>query len=97
MKILSSRHHVSMSPLSSDRAAAVAFMDITCACKAHSVKQEIDGRLLRTDFYDPSSGAPLGAAPGGGGQSGGGGVSAAGQQRLHSDGSEQGGRRAMHG
>ena len=35
--------------------ATVAFMDIKSANKAHSVEHKIEDRLLRTDYYDPSS------------------------------------------
>jgi hypothetical protein len=34
--------------------ATVAFMDITSACKAHNVEHNLDDRVLRTNFYDPS-------------------------------------------
>lgn len=36
-------------------AATVAFMDIKSANKAHSVEHKIEDRLLKTDYYDPSS------------------------------------------
>ena len=35
--------------------ATVAFMDIKSANKAHSVEHKLEDRLLRTDYYDPSS------------------------------------------
>ena len=36
-------------------AATVAFMDIKSANKAHSIEHKIEDRLLKTDYYDPSS------------------------------------------
>ena len=36
-------------------AATVAFMDIKSANKAHGVEHKIEDRLLKTDYYDPSS------------------------------------------
>lgn len=50
---------------SSADAATVAFMDITSACKAHSVEHSLDDRVLRTSFYDPSR-PESGPGPGGG-------------------------------
>ncbi len=60
MKLLSKSHG---SPSCPDGAgggggesASVSFMDITSACKAHSVEHSLEDRVLRTDFYDPTSG-----------------------------------------
>ena len=36
-------------------AATVAFMDIKSANKAHSMEHKMEDRLLRTNYYDPSS------------------------------------------
>jgi len=38
-------------------AVTVAFMDIKSACKALQTAHKLDERLLKTDFYDPTSGA----------------------------------------
>ena len=35
--------------------ATVAFMDIKSANKAHGIEHNLEDRLLRTDYYDPSS------------------------------------------
>ena len=45
-------------------AATVAFMDIKSANKAHSVEHKIEDRLLKTDYYDPSSFNVPGSIPG---------------------------------
>jgi len=37
-------------------AVTVAFMDIKSACKALQTQHKLDERILKTDFYDPTSG-----------------------------------------
>ena len=49
---------------SSTTCAGVAFMDITSACKAHSVEHSMDDRVLRTNFYDPNAAARASSSAG---------------------------------
>ena len=62
-------------------AVTVAFMDIKSACKALQTPHKLEERVLKTDFYDPASGAcgsgscppapeEKGGGPGGGGTPG---------------------------
>ena len=77
----SSSSSSSSSVESGAESATVAFMDITSACKAHAAEHTMDDRVLRTDFYDPSSvtvGGGVSDGPAGQASSGASGASSAG-------------------
>ncbi len=42
--------------------ATVAFMDIKSANKAHCIEHKVEDRILRTDYYDPTSTPTPGAS-----------------------------------
>jgi hypothetical protein len=85
VKILSSGKSSDGCSSENGESATVAFMDITSACKAHNVEHNLDDRVLRTNFYDPSLVQQLGETgpgPGGGGAAASG-ASPGLQGRLH--------------
>jgi len=49
--------------LGSDGSAAVAFMDIKSAAKAHNAEHTLEDHKLTTEYYEPSAYSPSSALP----------------------------------